>query len=46
VERDPIAFRINDDCAKTVFADLLSLAQNFSAVLTGRFDCFLQTSLD
>ena len=44
MECDPIAFRVNDDGAKTVRADLLLFFQNFAAICAGRFDCFVESA--
>ena len=46
MECDPIAFRINNDRAKAVLADLLSRAQNLSAIGARGFDRFIQTAFD
>lgn len=43
---DPVSFRIYYERAKTVFADLLPLTQNFSAILASRVDRLLQTPFD
>ncbi len=46
MERDAIAFRIDHNGAKAVFADLLSRAQDFPAVLSRSFDRFIQAAFD
>lgn len=46
MERDSVAFRINDHCAKTVFADLLSFAQNLSAVHARGPHRFIEPAFD
>src|SRR6266480_3956311 len=45
VERDAITFRIDQNGAKAVLANLLPRPQHFSAVLSRSFDRFIQTSL-
>jgi len=46
VERDSITFRVDDHRAKTMFANLLSRAQNFPAVLACLLDGVVQSTFD
>jgi hypothetical protein len=46
VKRDAVAFRINDHRAKTVFTDLLSFAQNPSAIRARGFHRFIEPAFD
>ena len=46
VKCDAVAFRIDDDRAKSVLADLLPRPQDLSPVGAGCFDCFIEPAFN
>jgi hypothetical protein len=46
MEREPVAFRIDDDGAKSVRPERLSILQNLAAIVPRGFDRFVKTTFD
>jgi hypothetical protein len=46
MQSDAVAFEIDNHGAKTMRPNLLPFLQTFSAILSRRFDCFIQAAFD
>ena len=44
MEREPVAFGVDDDGAKTVWTDLLLFVQNFATIRFHRFNCLIESA--